>query len=116
MANNRKIGCDCGGYMEEKIASFDNIKTEAMVCPRCNFITLTKEQAEEYVRLKQLHQIVDAERKIIKIGNSMGLTLPDKLQDFGIKIGAKVKTTATSSNSFKVEMSRTAVLKGEACS
>ena len=104
MANNRKIGCDCGGYMEEKIASFDNIKTEAMVCPRCNFITLTKEQAQKYVRLKQLHQIIDAERKIIKIGNSMGLTLPDQLREFGVKIGKKIKTEALTQNSFKVEM------------
>ena len=104
MANNRKIGCDCGGYMEEKIASFDNIKTEAMVCPGCNFITLTKEQAQNYVKLKQLHQIIDAERKIIKIGNSMGLTLPDQLREFGVKIGKKIKTEALTQNSFKVEM------------
>ena len=116
MAKTRKIKCDCGDFLIDRKTIFNGIETNALICPKCHFLTLTKEQAEEYVRLKQLHQIVDAERKIIKIGNSMGLTLPDKLQDFGIKIGAKVKTTATSSNSFKVEMSRTAVLKGEACS
>ncbi len=96
MKKESKIMCDRGSYLGEKIAKFDNFETEAMVCPKCGFLTLTREQAEKYVRMKQLHQIIDAERKIIKIGNSMGLTLPDKLRDFGIRIGKKVKTEALS--------------------
>lgn len=106
MANKRKIRCDCGGYLEKKITGLDSIKTEAMVCSKCNFITLTKEQAQKYVKLKQLHQIIDAERKIIKIGNSMGLTLPDQLQEFGVSIGKKIKTEALTPNSFKVELTK----------
>jgi|TARA_B100002003_G_C14125717_1_gene541426 ssDNA-binding Zn-finger/Zn-ribbon topoisomerase 1 len=105
MAKERKIKCDCGKILIEKKIKFDDFETEAMVCPKCNFTTLTKEQAERYVKLKQLHQVIDAERKIIKIGNSMGFTLPDKLQDFGAKVGKKVKTEALTSNSFKVELS-----------
>ena len=75
-----------------------------MVCPKCNFTTLTKEQAEKYAKLKTLHQIIDAERKIIRIGNSMGFTLPDRLQEFGAKIGKKVKTEALTPDSFIVEL------------
>ena len=104
MAKERKIKCDCGGYLEEKTADFDSLKTKAMVCPKCGFITLTKEQARKYVKLKQLHQIIDAKRKIIKIGNSMGLTLPDRLQEFGVKVGKHVKTEALGPKSFKVEI------------
>ncbi len=104
MAKERKIKCDCGEFLVETRTKFDHFETEAMVCPRCNFTTLTKEQAEKYARLKQLHQIIDAERKIIKIGNSMGFTLPDRLQDFGVKVGKKVKTEAIGPNSFKVEL------------
>ena len=104
MAKERKIKCDCGEFLIEKTAKFDHFETEAMVCPKCNFVTLTKEQAENYAKLKQLHQIVDAERKIIKIGNSMGLTLPDRLQDFGARIGKKVKIEALGPKSFKVEL------------
>ena len=104
MANQRKIKCDCGKFLIEKKTKFDHFQTEAMVCPNCNFTTLTKEQAEKYVKLKQLHQIIDAERKIIKIGNSMGFTLPDQLKDYGIKVGKKVKTEALTSDSFKVEL------------
>ena len=104
MAKERKIKCDCGEFLKEKGTRFDNFETEAMVCPKCNFTTLTKEQADEYVKLKQLHQVIDADRKIIKIGNSMGLTLPDRLKDFGAKIGKKVKIEALDSKSFKVEL------------
>ncbi|MEK6949418.1 MAG: hypothetical protein AABX34_04300 [Nanoarchaeota archaeon] len=104
MANERKIKCDCGDFLIAGKTKFDDIETEAMVCPKCNFTTLTKEQAKKYIKLKQLHQIIDAERKIIKIGNSMGLTFPDRLQEFGARIGKKVKTEALTSHSFKVEL------------
>ena len=104
MAKERKIKCDCGEFFIEKKTRFDHFETEAMVCPKCNYTTLTKEQAEKYSKLKQLHQIIDAERKIIKIGNSMGLTLPERLEDFGAKVGKKVKIEALSPNSFKVEL------------
>jgi ssDNA-binding Zn-finger/Zn-ribbon topoisomerase 1 len=104
MAKERKIKCDCGKLMIVKKTKFESFEAEAMVCPNCNFTTLTKEQAEEYAKLKQLHQIMDKERKIIKVGNSMGFTLPDRLQEFGAKIGKKVKTEALSPNSFKVEL------------
>ena len=104
MAKERKIKCDCGGFLVGKKTRFGNFETDAMVCPKCNFTTLTREQAEKYVKLKQLHQIIDAERKIIKIGNSMGFTLPDRLRDFGAKVGKKVKTEALTPHSFKVEL------------
>ena len=104
MAKERKIRCDCGAFMEARQARFEGFETEAMVCPKCGFTTLTKEQASKYVKLRQLHQIIDAERKIIRIGNSMGFTLPDSLKDFGVKVGKKVKTEALGANSFKVEM------------
>ena len=104
MANERKIKCDCGEFLVEGKTRFDHFETSAMICPKCNFTTLTKEQAEKYAKLKHLHRIIDVERKIIKIGNSMGLTLPDRLQDFGAKIGKKVKIEALSQKSFKVEL------------
>ena len=71
MDKKRKIRCDCSGYLESNIVEFDGFETEAMVCNKCDFITLTKDQAQRYAKLKQLHEIIDAERKIIKIGNSV---------------------------------------------
>ena len=104
MAKERKIRCDCGGFLIERKTKFDKLETEAMVCQKCNFTTLTRKQAEKYMRLKQLHQIIDAERKIIKIGNSMGIILPERLQEFGVKVGKKVKTEVIGAKSFKVEL------------
>ncbi len=86
------------------MAAFGSFETQAMVCPKCGLLTLTREQAEKYSRLKLLHSIIDSERKIIKVGNSMGITLPEQLKDFGLKVGVKVRTSALSCNSFKVEI------------
>lgn len=104
MAKERKIRCDCGSLLEARQASFEGFEAEAMVCPKCGFTTLTKEQAVQYARLRQLHKIIDDERKIIRIGNSMGFTLPDGLKEFGVKVGKKVRTEALGANSFKVEI------------
>ena len=104
MAKQRKIKCDCGEILVEKKVKLEDFYTEAMVCPSCNFTTLTKEQAKKYAGLRQMHHIIDAKRKIIKIGNSMGLTLPEKLQVFGICIGKEVRIEALSAKSFKVEL------------
>ncbi|MBS3131152.1 hypothetical protein J4212_01850 [Candidatus Woesearchaeota archaeon] len=104
MAKERKIKCDCGSYLQPKNAAFGHFETEAMVCPKCGFTTLTREQAEKFVALKQMHQAIDMERKIIKIGNSIGFTLPEGLQELGAKVGKKVKLEALNENSFKVKL------------
>ncbi len=104
MEKERTMTCDCGEQLRKQQAKLGDIETEAMVCPGCGFTTLTRKQAENYVKLKELHSIMDAERKIIKIGNSMGLTLPDRLKEFGAKVGKKVRVEALSPTSFKVDL------------
>ena len=49
--NEKKIKCDYGEVLVEKKTLFDSFDTDAMVCTKCNFTTLTKQQAEEYVKL-----------------------------------------------------------------
>lgn len=104
MDKKRKIKCDCGGTLDEKQVKFEGFITEALSCNKCDFVTLTRAQAENYAKLKRLHEIVDSKKKIIKIGNSMGITLPDKLKDFGVKVGNKVRLEAINSNSFIIEI------------
>ena len=103
MDKTRKIKCDCGDYLKEKTIIFDNIETAAMVCCKCHYKTFTIEQAKEYAKLKEIHSLVDSKRKIIRIGNSLGITLPEKLREFGLKAGKKVKLEALDRKSFKVE-------------
>lgn len=105
MAQERKIICDCGTRLEENEALVSHILTVALVCPKCGFITLTKDQAKIFQKRLELHSAVDQEKQIIKIGNSMGITLPEKLRDFGLKVGQKVKLEAIDESSFKVDLS-----------
>ncbi|PIN87317.1 hypothetical protein COV19_00345 [Candidatus Woesearchaeota archaeon CG10_big_fil_rev_8_21_14_0_10_44_13] len=99
MEKARKIRCDCGKFFAEKMVKVGSITTKALVCPGCGHITFTKEQAMEYGRLKEIREMIGGERKIIKIGNSIGITLPEKL---GLKPGRKVRTEVIDSKSFKV--------------
>ena len=99
MEERRKIRCDCKRFFEEKEIEVNGILVKAMVCPGCKHVTFTREQALEYARLKEIHSMIDHERSIIKIGNSVGITLPEKL---GLKPGKKVRTEAIDSKSFKV--------------
>lgn len=104
MAEQRKIKCDCGKTLEEKETIVEHICTAALVCPNCGFTTLTKEQARIFQKRLELHSAVDQEKQIIKIGNSMGITLPEKLRDFGLRIGQKVRLEAINERSFKVDL------------
>ena len=104
MAAERKLKCDCGGTLEEKEVTIEHVRTNALVCPKCGFTTLTKEQARVFQKKVELHNALDQEKKIIKVGNSMGITLPEKLRDFGLKVGGKVKLEAIDERSFKVEL------------
>ncbi len=104
MADRRKIKCDCGTYLEEKETEIEHILTKALVCPACAFTTLTKEQAKEFRKRLEFHRAIDQERQVIQIGNSMGITLPEKLHEFGVSVGTKVKIEAIDRKSFRVEI------------
>ncbi|MBI2147038.1 hypothetical protein HYU19_01005 [Candidatus Woesearchaeota archaeon] len=104
MAQQRKITCDCGGHLQEQDMELDHILTKAMVCDACQFTTLTKEQAKEFRKRVEFHQAIDQEKQVIQIGNSMGITLPEKLRDYGVSIGKKLRIEAIDDKSFKVEI------------
>ena len=104
MAQNRKITCDCGQTLKEKEVVIESISTPALVCPNCGFRTLTIDQAKRFQKRLELHKAIDQHKQVIKIGNSMGITLPEKLKEFGVKVGRKVKLEAIDERSFKVEL------------
>jgi len=102
MAQARKIKCDCGEILQEKEIEVDHILTYAMVCSKCAFMTLTKDQAKEFRKRIEFHKAIDQEKQVIRIGNSMGITLPETLTAFGVSVGKKVKVEAIDARSFKV--------------
>ncbi len=103
MAYKGTIKCDCGSPFKERETIIDHIVTIALVCPSCGFTTLTKEQAQEFRRRVEFHKAIDQEKQVIKIGNSMGIILPEKLHEFGVSVGSKVRIEAIDERSFKVE-------------
>ena len=102
MVAKRKMKCDCGGTLGEQLAEIEQVLTHAMVCLCCGWTTLTREQAHEFRKRLDFHHVIDRERKIIRIGNSLGLTLPEALRNLGIAPGTRVKLEAIDAKSFKV--------------
>jgi len=99
MEKERKIKCDCDTTMVEREIDHEGIVSPVTICPKCGYKAFTTEQAKEFIKLKELHDMIDKDRKIIRIGNSKGITFPEELK---LKIGHKVRTEALTTNSFKV--------------
>ena len=70
-----KMRCDCGGSFKVGTQEFDGLEIDALVCPKCGSVMLTKDQAK---RLMKLRQMMDSlgKRKVVRIGNTCGVTFP----------------------------------------
>ena len=84
-------------FYEEKEAaiSVEVVGIPANVCQKCN-LRLIPASIARYIDntvdpFKELQHLLEKERKIIKVGNSIGLTLPEKLKEIGVHIGQTVK-------------------------
>lgn len=83
MEKKGTMKCDCGGRFEVQLHDFDDLKSPAMVCGKCGEVTLTKVQARRLMRIKELSMACRAKRKVVRIGNSIGITLPEELAKIG---------------------------------
>ena len=98
----QKVICDCDTEMIEGKAKVEGLYLRAMVCPKCNYKTLTLEQLKEGRAILELHKQLDIKKKISKVGNSLALLLPEGVKRLGMTIGAKVRIEAIDNKSFKV--------------
>jgi len=98
------LKCDCGGAFTEQLYEFEGVKSEALVCDTCGYVTLTLKQAERLGKLKELQAILKQDRKLIKIGNSIGLTLPERLQEYGIKAGDRAQIKPIGERTFEISI------------
>ena len=100
-----KLKCfECNGEYVPKDVTLNGIKTEGLVCNKCKDTVFSQAQSKKYVGLFSLREATEAERKIIKIGGSMGITLPDMLKKFGVKVGRKVKLEDIDRKSIKITL------------
>ena len=105
MEDKRKMKCfECDSYYSLKEIEDEGVKFKAYVCKKCNDIVLDIEQSEKYRELLNMKEAAEKERKIIRIGSSMGITLPNMLKKFGVKVGRKVKLESISRKSIKITL------------
>ena len=104
LAEKGPLKCDCGGTFVEQSYDFEGITSEASVCDKCGHVTLNLAQAERLAKLREMQVLLAGERKLIKMGNSIGLTLPRRLAEYGFKIGGKVKIVPKDENRFEVSI------------
>ncbi len=98
------IRCDCGHILEEREVTIAGFSTPAMVCPACGFVTLTLEQARRLQMLQRLQELMGAEREITKVGDSLGILLPQEITEFGVKEGQKAKVDVSNGRRVEIEI------------
>ena len=86
----KKIKCSCNGTFEEETVPFEGFQVEALKCNKCDEITFTPEQFKKVLALKELAKEINSKRKVVKIGNSIGVLLPKAVEKIGIKKGKRV--------------------------
>lgn len=97
--------CGCGGNFEEKTQEIQGIKCNVMVCGSCNEIIFTLEQSKIFHKMKQIQdELAKENKKIGKVGNSMGITLPAKLKELGYDIGKSLDIRILDSKHLIIEL------------
>jgi len=84
-----RIRCDCGGIFATRPQEIEGFEIEAMVCPKCGFVTLTREQAKGLLELRRMAEAIGKERRVVRIGNTYGVTFPPILVHKGQKVNIR---------------------------
>jgi len=109
MEKKRKnIKCKCGdGYLKTSIEHYNDFEYEVEICSKCDYKVFTVEQMKKYQELLKLSTIETSEpRKIIRIGNSLGITLPQMIKDIGLAVGDTAKLKFLSPQSVQIDFSK----------
>ncbi len=96
-----KIRCHCKGEFKAKIKNFEGLESEALVCQKCGYVTLTMKQAGKLLKLKEIRDSFRRARKTIRIGNAVGITLP---KEFVNKEGRPVNIIPLDEHTLKIRV------------
>ena len=103
----KKLICKCGGELEPAKLFYEGFLLNCMRCNRCGEETFTLEQTKDVLELKELAQkIKGVRRKIITVGNSIGVSFPKKLENYGVRKGMKVKVRLVSPKMIGIELEK----------
>lgn len=104
-AKRKVMKCGCGGSFEEKVQEIQGIKCNVMVCGSCREIVFTIEQSKIFHKMKQIQdELAKENKKISRVGNSMGITLPAKLKELGYDIGKSLDIRILDSKHLVIEL------------
>lgn len=96
--------CGCGGWMKPETLTWFGVSVQGRKCTKCAEETISSTQSKVLERKMRLSQALKRPRKVVQIGNSMGITIPEELKKIGFKVGKRVKTELIDEHSFKVEI------------
>jgi len=99
-----KIKCDCGGIFQEKTVEFEGFDVKALKCSKCSEITFTPKQFKKVLALKELAKEINSTRKVIKIGNSFGITFPPATKELGLNVKSKVNLRLGNKKTLELEI------------
>lgn len=86
----RSFKCNCGGRIEESQTLVEGFLIDAFVCNKCGEVTLSPQSAKQLLKLRAEAEKIDSERKVVRIGNSIGVTLPPEAESIGFREGQLV--------------------------
>lgn len=100
----KKKCIECSGLMELTLIEEKGIPCNAFKCKDCGHSVVTIEQMREYNHLKDLSQAIPEKRKIIKIGNSLGFTLPISLKKYGFNVGKEIEIKLLDAHNLSIKL------------
>ncbi len=96
--------CDCGHILEERETTIAGFTIPAMVCPVCGFVALTMAQAKRLQGLQRLQELMGQEMEIRRVGDSLGILLPEGIAAFGVKEGQKARVDLSNGRHMEIEI------------
>jgi len=83
--------CECGGRVGTSETLVEGFVLPANVCEHCGEVGLPLESAKRLLRLREEARRIESRRKVLRIGNSIGITLPAGPNGLDLKEGETVE-------------------------
>ena len=82
----------------------EGVSCHAFKCVKCSHTVVTIDQMRKYNRLKEFANAVPEKRKIVKIGYSLGFTLPVTLKEYGFGVGKDIEIKVLDSHNLAIKL------------
>lgn len=96
---SKEYRCKCGGKIKEGEILREGFIVKGFKCDKCGEILFNDEQMKELHKLRDLRKKVKSHRKVIKIGNSLGVTFPSVE---GFEVGDEVDVDVLSEGTLEI--------------